>query len=578
MDRLNKEEGQDWVWHGSVCLPPAYESCLVHLSHGGKDASVVREFDVAKGTWVPGGFSLPEAKTRVAWLDSGRVFVGTDFGPGSLTESGYPRVVKLWTRGTPLSEARTVFEGEAKDVSAGAATLFRPEGSVTVVTRQKTFWTARHWLLQPDLSLKPIPFPEDADFQGAFQGQLLATLRSDWKVGKASYPAGALVALPLSALWAGEPERRAVLVWAPDGRSSIAGVSASRDYLYLDILQNVQGRVLQVFRSPEGGWGGAFLPLPGFGMAAVRSLDAFADRVYLGFESFLAPPTVSSYEPGPGAVPQPLKSLPARFKSQGLTAEQFEAVSKDGTKVPYFLVRKERLKLDGSAPTVLYGYGGFEIPMTPNYLNEMGKVWLEAGGAYALANIRGGGEFGPRWHAAALKENRQKAFDDFAAVAEDLIRRKVTSPRRLGIMGGSNGGLLVGASVIQRPELFHAAVCLVPLLDMLRYTKIAAGPSWIGEYGDPADPKTAEFIRRYSPYHNIRSDAGYPEVFFLTSTKDDRVGPVHARKMAARLEAAGHPVLYWENVEGGHGAAADLEEKVVMKSLQYVYLLRRLAD
>ncbi|MCX5793890.1 MAG: prolyl oligopeptidase family serine peptidase [Elusimicrobia bacterium] len=579
IDRLNKEEGQDWVWHGAACLPPAHEDCLVYLSHGGKDASVVREFDVARATWVAGGFTLPEAKTSVSWLDSGRVFVGTDYGPGSMTESGYPRIVKLWTRGQALSQAKTVFEGEAKDVSAHVATQFRPEGAVTFVTKQMTFWTAKHWVLQPDLSLKPIPFPDDVDFQGVFQGQLLAILRSDWKRGDVTLQAGALVYLPLASLWDARPELSAGYVWVPDDRSSVVGVSSSKDFLFLDVLMNVQGRVLQVTRSPNGAWGGRPVHLPSFGMASVRALDDFDTRVYFGYEGFLEPTTLYSFDSSRSAVdPQPVKSLPARFDAKGLKAEQFEAVSADSTKIPYFLVHREGLKLDGSHPTILYGYGGFEIPMTPAYLNDTGKVWLEAGGVYALANIRGGGEFGPKWHEAALKENRQRAFDDFIAVAEDLIRRQVTSPRRLGIMGGSNGGLLVGATFIQRPELFHAVVCQVPLLDMLRYTKIAAGPSWVGEYGDPSDPKMADVIRRYSPYQNIRREAKYPEVFFLTSTKDDRVGPVHARKMAARLEAAGHPALYWENIEGGHGAAADLEERVKMKSLQYAYLLRQLAD
>ena len=577
IDRLNQEEGQDWVWEGASCLPPAHEDCLVHLSHGGKDAVVVREFDVARATFSAGGFILPEAKTEVSWLDGGRIFVGTDFGPGSLTESGYPRIVKLWTRGQPLAQAKTIFEGETKDMSAQVSTQFRPEGSVAIVTRQMTFWTAKHWVLEPDMSLKPIPLPEDVDFQGVFQGQLLALLRSDWKRGASTLQAGALVALPLTSLWDARPELSAGYVWVPDNRSSIVGVFSSKDYLYLDVLQNVQGRVLQVFRSADGSWMGTAVPLPGLGMASVRALDEFEDRAYLGYESFLAPTTLYSYDPASGA-PASIKSLPARFDAQDLVSEQSEAASADGTKVPYFLVHRKGLKLDGSHPTVLYGYGGFEIPMTPAYLNDMGKVWLQAGGVYALANIRGGGEFGPKWHQAALKENRQRAFDDFIAVAEDLIRRKVTSPRRLGIMGGSNGGLLVGATFIQRPELFNAVVCQVPLLDMLRYTKIAAGPSWVGEYGDPADPKLAEVIRRYSPYQNVRRDAQYPEVFFLTSTKDDRVSPVHARKMAARLEAMGHKALYWENIEGGHGAAADLEERVKMKSLQHTYLLRRLAD
>jgi prolyl oligopeptidase len=577
IDRLNKEEKQDWVFHGATCLPPAHEDCLVSLSHGGKDADVVREFDVTKAAFVPGGFNLPEAKTSVSWLDSGRIFVGTDFGPGSMTESGYPRIAKLWTRGQPLSQAQTIFEGDVKDVSAGASTQFRPEGATSFVTKAMTFWTAKHWVLEPDNSLKPIPFPDDADFQGAFQGQVMAILRTDWKISDAlSFTAGSLVALPLASLWNAKPELSAQLVYAPDERSSIVGVSTSKDFVYLDLLQNVQGRVLQLQRLADGSWEGTTVALPELGMASVRALDDFEDSVYFGYESFLSPTGLYSYEPG--AEPKLIKSLPARFDAQGLVSEQFEATSADGTKVPYFLIHRKDFKLDGSHPTILYGYGGFEVPMTPAYLNDTGKVWLQAGGVYALANIRGGGEFGPKWHSAALKENRQRAFDDFIAVAQDLISRKVSSPRRLGIMGGSNGGLLVGATFIQRPELFRAVVCQVPLLDMLRYTKIAAGSSWIGEYGDPADPKMAEVIGRYSPYQNIRQDVKYPEVFFLTSTKDDRVGPVHARKMAARLEAMGHPVVYWENIEGGHGAAADLEERVKMKTLQFIYLLRRLVD
>jgi len=579
IDRLNKDEGQDWVWEGASCLPPAYEDCLVSLSHGGQDAVVVREFDVSRASFAAGGFVLPEAKSEVSWLDADRVLVGTDFGPGSMTKAGYPRIAKLWTRGSALSQARTLFEGEADDVSAQARAELRPEGAVTVVTKQKTYWEGKHWVLEPDRSLKPVPFPDDADFQGVFQGRLLAVLRSDWKRGNGVLPAGALVELPLASLWQDRPELSAGLVWAPDSRSSIVGVASSRDSLYLDVLRDVQGQVLRLSRTPDGIWSSSAVPLPGLGRASVRALDDFDSLVYLGYESFLAPTTLYAYDPERGlAAPRAVKSLPARFDARGLAVEQSEAVSADGTKVPYFLVHREGLKLDGSTPALLYGYGGFEISMAPSYLNDMGKVWAEAGGVYALAGIRGGGEFGPWWHMAALKEHRQRAYDDFIAVAEDLVRRKVSSPRRLGIMGGSNGGLLVGVTFIQRPELFRAVVCQVPLLDMLRYTKIAAGASWIGEYGDPDDPKMAEAISRYSPYQNVRRGAGYPEVFFLTSTMDDRVGPAHARKMAARLEAEGHPVLYWENIEGGHGAAADIEERVRMRSLQFTYLLRRLKD
>jgi prolyl oligopeptidase len=576
IDKLNVDEKQDWVWEGAQCLPPAYDDCLISLSHGGKDAVVVREFSVAKDAFLPEGYSLPEAKTSIAWLDSGRIWVGTDFGPGSMTKSGYPRIVKLWTRGEPLAQAKTVFEGDADDVAAAASTEFRPEGSVSVVDKQVTFWTAKHWVVQPDGSLKLVPLPEDADVKGVFDGELLAVLRSDWKAGTKTLPQGALIALPLGSLWDAKPEEEAELVFAPDARSSISSVASSKSYLYIDTLQNVQGKVLKASKTASG-WHIETLPLPELGTASVRAADDYADPIYLSYESFVVPTTLYSYD-GTGSAPSTVKSLPARFDSKGLVAEQFEATSKDGTKVPYFLVHKEGLKLDGTHATLLYGYGGFEISMDPYYLNDMGKVWASQGEVFALANIRGGGEFGPKWHEAALKENRQRAYDDFIAVAEDLISRKVTSPRRLGIMGGSNGGLLVGATFTERPELFNAVVCQVPLLDMIRYTKIAAGPSWIGEYGDPEDPKMAEAILKYSPYQNVKKGVKYPEVLFVTSTKDDRVGPVHARKMAAKLEAAGDKTLYWENIEGGHGAAADLEERVKMKSLQFDYLFRKLVD
>lgn len=577
VDQLNRDEKQDWVWKGAACLPAALDDCLVRLSHGGKDAVVVREFSIAKTTWIPGGYTLPEAKTDVAWLDADRIWVGTDFGPGSLTESGYPRIIKLWMRGRPLSEAKTVLEGQTKDVSVSGLTAFMPEGALSIVSRSMTFWTSKHWLLQPDLSLKPVAFPDDADFQGIFRGYLFAVMRTDWKAGGKTFPQGALVSLPAASVWDADPAASSELVYAPDERSSISGVWTSKSFLYIDTLQNVQGKVLKASRAPSG-WKMESVPLPGFGTASVAAADEFSDPVYLSYESFAVPTTLYSYDGSAAAEPGPVKSLPARFDGQDLIAEQFEATSKDGTKVPYFIVHKKDFKRDGSHPTLLYGYGGFEISMDPHYLNDMGKVWAGKGEVYALANIRGGGEFGPKWHQAALKENRQRAYDDFIAVAEDLIARRITSPRRLGIMGGSNGGLLVGATLTQRPELFNAVVCQVPLLDMLRYTKIAAGPSWVGEYGDPADPRMAEIIAKYSPYQNVRAGTKYPEVLFVTSTKDDRVGPVHARKMAAKLEAAGYKTLYWENIEGGHGAAADLEERVKMKSLQYDYLFRKLVD
>ncbi|MBI3547846.1 MAG: S9 family peptidase [Elusimicrobia bacterium] len=575
VDKLNAVEKQDWVWHGSQCLPPAYTDCLIKLSHGGKDAQIVREFDVERGTWIAGGFELPEAKCDVAWMDRDRIFVGTDFGPGSLTKSGYPRLTKLWTRGQPLSSAKTVIEGQVEDVSVSAYSTLRPEGSVLIAQRQLTFFTSKLSVLENDLSLTPLAFPEDANFYGVYKGDALAVLRSAWNTGKRTLPAGALVALPLGSRWSPNPQGAAELIYAPDARSSVNGAATTANHLYVSTLQNVQGKVFEASKA-GGAWRLVPVALPGLGSASIQTSDDYMDMLYLSYESFLVPATVFRHESG--GTPAPVRRMPARFDAKGLVAKQYEAVSKDGTKVPYFVVHREGIKLDGSHPTLLYGYGGFEISMDPFYLNDYGKVWLEAGGVYAIANIRGGGEFGPKWHEAALKENRQRAYDDFIGVAEDLIKRKVSSPRRLGIMGGSNGGLLVGATFVQRPELFRGVVCQVPLLDMLRYTKIAAGPSWVAEYGDPADPKMAESIRKYSPYQNVKKGTAYPEIFLLTSTKDDRVGPVHARKMAARLEELGHKTWYWENIEGGHGAAADLEERVKMHSLEFTYLFQRLVD
>jgi prolyl oligopeptidase len=301
------------------------------------------------------------------------------------------------------------------------------------------------------------------------------------------------------------------------------------------------------------------------------------DRAFVDVAGFLDPNTLWLVEPeAEGAAP--VKSLPSRFDASGNVVEQFEATSSDGTLVPYFVIRPKALRVDRSAPTVLYGYGGFQVSLTPSYLGAAGRLWLEKGGVYVIANIRGGGEFGPAWHRAALKSDRRLAFDDFIAVAEDLIRRGITSPRRLGIMGGSNGGLLMGVMLTQRPDLFRAVVIQVPLLDMLRYHKLLAGASWIAEYGDPDLPGEAAFLASISPYHNLKPGIAYPEPFFVTSTKDDRVHPGHARKMAARLQAMGLPFLYYENVGGGHSAAANLEERARRTALEFTYLTRKLMD
>jgi prolyl oligopeptidase len=575
LDALGAQEKVTWVWHGADCLEPEHVRCMLTLSPGGKDASVSREFDLSKRAFVDGGFSIPEAKHNAAWLDRDTLLVATDFGPGSTTRSGYPRLVKTWKRGTPLASATLLFEGKVDDVSADPVTMFRPEGGVAGVVEAPSFFESILFVLDSSGTLKRVPFPRDAKIDGLFDRRLLAALRTPWVTAAATFPAGALVALPLDALSRPKPEDAVELLFAPDDRSSLSGVTTARSAIYLDVLENVEGDILRMTHGPDG-WKTQKVPFPAHGNAQLTGADDFEDLIVANYDAFLTPPSAYLWDPAVSITPVKVKSLPERFDAADLAVEQSTAVSRDGTLIPYFLVHKKNLKLDGDNPTLLYGYGGFEVSMSPGYSGGIGKVWLEKGGVYALANIRGGGEFGPRWHQAALTVHRQIAYDDFIAVAESLIARKVTSPKRLGIMGGSNGGLLVGATFVERPELFSAVVCQVPLLDMLRYHKLLAGHSWMAEYGDPDDASMAAAISKYSPYQNVKPGVKYPKVLFITSTKDDRVHPGHARKMVARMESQGHDVLYFENTQGGHGAAANLDERVQRNALEYTYLFERL--
>ena len=572
LDELAEKEKENWVWKGATCLPPAHDPCLLQLSRGGKDAVVVREFDLRGREFVRDGFTLPEAKSDVAWIDRDTIFVGTDFGPGSLTESGYPRIVKVWKRGSPLAKAVTVFAGETSDVAVWGATYFRPEGSVSIVTRGREFFRSEAHLYSPLRPLRRVPFPDDAQIQQLFKGRLLAILRSDWKPGATTFRAGSAVALPLDGKL--DPARAELVLEATD-HTSIQGLATTRGSVYASTVEDVKGRVVELTRGGNGSWQAAAQPYPDHGVVGFLSADDFSDDAILYYSSFLVPTSV--YLSRPGQTPAVIKRAKERFDAKGIEVEQHFAASRDGTRIPYFVVRPATLPAEG-APTLLDGYGGFEVPMVPYYLSANGKVWLEKGGVYVQANLRGGGEYGPRWHQAALKENRVRVFEDMAAVAEDLIARKITTPRRLAITGGSNGGLTVGATFTRRPDLFAAVLCEVPLLDMLRYDKLLAGASWAAEYGDPEDPKMREVLRSYSPYQNLSPDKKYPEVFFLTSTKDDRVHPGHARKMAARMEEMGHPFLYFENIEGGHGAAANLEQYIRRRALLTVFLYQKLLD
>jgi prolyl oligopeptidase len=571
LDQLAEKEKENWVWKGYAPLYPTYDRCLVFLSRGGADAKVVREFDLTNRTFIAGGFFLPEAKSDVAWRNRDTLYVGTDFGPGSLTDSGYPRIVKEWRRGTALAEARQVFEGKAADVSVDVAVIHDHGRTYEMIRRGVTFFTSENYVRRGDQWLK-LPVPDDV-IVGTFEDQVLLRLRSDWTVAGTTHPAGSLLAAGFDECLTNSPKFASL--FAPTARTSLAETSATKNFLVVNTLDNVRSRIY-TRRRKNGEWLRAPIEAPAFGSVDLNGIDSDeSDDYFLTITDFLTPSSLYY-----GNLDRPerekLKSLPAFFNTEGLDISQHEATSKDGTKVPYFEVRRKNAALNGTNPTLLYGYGGFEIPMLPSYRAASGAAWLERGGVYALANIRGGGEFGPRWHEAARKQNRQRAYDDFIAVAEDLVARKVTSPKRLGIQGGSNGGLLMGVMLTQRPDLFKAVVCQVPLLDMRRFNKLLAGASWMAEYGNPDVPEEWAYISKYSPYQNVRKDKAYPRTLFMTSTRDDRVHPGHARKMVARMEEQGHPVLYYENIEGGHGGAANNKQAAYMSALAYTFLWQEL--
>lgn len=573
LDVLAKEENENWVWKEAYCLPPDGKRCLLSLSRGGKDAAVLREFDVPSKSFVSGGFFAPEAKWRAAWANEDAIWIGTDMGAGSLTKSGYPRQARYWRRGERLEQSKLVYEGQESDVAVSAFASSRPEGTRQFIERSIDFFRSEVFLVGDDLSLSKIPVPEDADFMGTFEDRAFFLMRSAWRSGGFEFSNGSVIAVSLKDLKA-RPES----VYVPGPRAAAQSLESTRSQLVLSVIDNVHPKPLRLRREPSGWKAEPLFATPKGLSVRLQASNAFDDTAVVYETGFLTPPSLRAVDLSAKRPKlSPLRSLPERFDARGMIAEQLEARSKDGTKIPYFVIRPKSLKRDGSTPTLLYGYGGFQISMLPEYVGAVGKFWVERRNAvYVVANIRGGGEFGPQWHQAALREKRQRAFDDFAAVAKDLIARKITSPAHLGIMGGSNGGLLVGTTFTQRPELFGAVVCQVPLLDMLRYTKLLAGASWVAEYGDPEDPRAAEAIASYSPYQKASDHVKYPPILFLTSTKDDRVHPGHARKMMAKLESFGAPALLWENIEGGHGGAANLEQRVKFSALGWTFLANKL--
>mgnify|MGYP003583708412 FL=1 len=518
------------------------------------------------------GFFRPEAKGGLGWIDRDTVYVYTDFGPGTLTSSGYPNIVKEWKRGTPLSAAKTVYEGKPGDMYISAQRDHTPGHVRDFVSRTIAFYNDELYLRNKDGSLAKVDAPNSAQ-KGVHKDWLVLELREPYEAGGKTYAPGSLIATDFNDFMAGKREFTAL--FEPDAHSSLAGYTWTKDHLVLNVMEDVKNR-LSVLTPGKAGWAkGAFVGAPTIGTLGVGAVDADdSNAVWLTATDFLTPTTLSIAEIG--SKPEVLKSNPVFFDGTKDVIEQHFATSKDGTKVPYFLVRPKGLKFDGKAPTLLYGYGGFEISMTPSYSGSIGKAWLEKGGVYALANIRGGGEYGPRWHQAALKANRHKAYEDFAAIADDLVARKITSPAHLGTMGGSNGGLLMGNMLTQYPEKFGAIVVQVPLLDMKRYNHLLAGASWMAEYGNP-DTSDWDYIKTFSPYHLFDAKKDYPATLFTTSTKDDRVHPGHARKMMALMETAGKDVRYYENIEGGHGGAANNAQSAHMNALSYTFLWQQLS-
>jgi prolyl oligopeptidase len=584
IDALARAEGRDWVFKGADCLAPDETRCLINLSDGGKDAVVVREFDTTTKTFLDDGFSLPEGKHRIEWLDRDTLLVATDFGAGTMTESGYPFIVKTLKRGQTLAQATEVYRGEQGDGGYGVspAVYRNKDGQVTavIITRPLDTFRSETWSVAHDGATTRLALPDRVSVFGA-QGDLLIFSNDEaWRFRGIDYKPGSLLSMPLASLQAGDDvaiSNQAAMIYEPAARQSLGAVRVLDRHVVAALSDNVAGRLAVFQNRGESGWSRQDVAIPENIAVGLGDSSKSKGEVFVSTQGFLTPPTLSLASIGSDGLTE-LKSAPAKFDASTHVVEQYEAVSTDGTKIPYFITRPREMKLDGSNPTILFGYGGFQLSMNPAYKPEMGKLWLERGGVFVNANIRGGGEFGPDWHQAALDGDRQRAFDDFAAVARDLEQRGVTSPRRLGIYGRSNGGVLTSVSITQHPELFNAAVIESPLIDMLRYHELPAGASWIGEYGDPRIPEEAAWIAKYSAYQQLRPDVEYPRVYVTTNTRDDRVHPGHARKFAARLGAQGHDHLYYEDTAGGHSNDADPVANARRWARHYVYLAQQLMD
>ena len=571
IDELSKKDSVKWVFKGSEGLYPDYNRFIIELSKGGGDAIVLKEFDVNKKQFIENGFSIEESKGSASYVDENTLIVSSDFGEGTMTTSGYPRQVKLWKRGTLLKDAQLIFEGEASDVGIWGYTVhdnsktyqFISQG-LTTFSRKKLVWFNNR-IIQLDI-------PDDASSNGILNNQLIVKLKSDWTVNSKTYKSGTLISLNFTELLNGNKEIEIII--EPDELSSISDVSMTKNKLIIGLLTNVTGQ-LYIYSFINGKWSNQKVDAPKYGSISVVASNNLSDQYFFDFRNFITPSTLYSADANSNTF-KVYKSLPAFFDASKYVIKQYSAKSKDGTMIPYFMVAAKNIKNDGTNPTLVYAYGGFEVSLSPFYAPSFGVSWLDNGGVFVLANIRGGGEFGPKWHQDGMKEKRQNVFDDLYAVSEDLIGKNITTPKHLGVMGGSNGGLLVGVAFTQRPDLYNAIVCQVPLLDMQRYNKLLAGASWMGEYGNPDVPEEWEYIKKYSPYHNLKKGVDYPEVYFGSSTRDDRVHPGHARKMVAKMNDMGLKTYYYENIEGGHAGSSTNEQRAKSDALVFSYLLMKL--
>lgn len=570
IDQLAKDENENWIYKGVDCLAPDYDRCIIELAPGGTDTAVYREFDVPSQSFVKEGFEVPLAKTNLCWENRDHLLIATDWGEGSMNTSGYARILKRWKRGTPLSAAKTLLETGMEETFIYPIDLHHGERQVCFVLRGHDFYHFSFYLVLETGELKQLPLPQKSSISGLFQDQVLVELKEEWR----DFNPGALVSFSLTDFQQTGEINQVLPLFDPGQAGTVSQVRCAKDAIYITGIEHVSSQIRE-FTFNENKWQGRLIPWGENDVISIHSSDNNSNHLLMSRDGFLQPSTLY-YVDFSKDVEEPIQSTPARFDTSGLKVEKNFAISKDGTDVPYFIVYREDIKLDHSTPVLQYGYGGFEISILPHYSPLLGKLWLEKGGAYVLANIRGGGEYGPRWHDSALLENRQRAFDDFYAVAEAVQSRGFSAPKHYGAMGRSNGGLLMGVALTQRPELFNAIVCGVPLLDMKRFNKLLAGASWMAEYGNPDLPEQWAYLQKYSPLQNLKEGQAYPKVYFFTSTKDDRVHPGHARKMAARMEQMGYDFYYYENIEGGHKGTANQKQEAMLSSLEYLYLMQQL--